>query len=194
MACNTSSKVIEPIQSRCVILRFSRVDPEALYTQIERIAKLESVQYTPEGLKAIAYTAEGDLRQAINNLQATHAGAGYVSEESVLRICDQPHPALIVSIVKACHQGNVPQALTSLQQLLGMGHAISDISAAFFRILKANGAEVNLAEDVQLDFMKQVALAQARIAEGCTSHLQLQAMIASMCRPAIPDLHFNVPL
>lgn len=140
------------------------------------------------------YTAEGDLRQAINNLQATHAGAGLVTEESVLRICDQPHPALIISIIKACHQGDILDALSTLQQLLGMGHAISDISASFFRILKLNAADINLSEDVQLDFMKQVGLAQARIAEGCSTSLQLQAMVASMCRPAVPDLHFNVSL
>lgn len=134
------------------------------------------------------------MRQAINNLQATHSGAGLVTEESVLRICDQPHPALIISIIKACHQGDIKSALHNLQSLLAMGHAISDISASFFRILKANSAEVCLSEDVQLDFMKQVGLAQARIAEGCATSLQLQAMVATMCRPAIPDLHFNVSL
>lgn len=132
------------------------------------------------------------MRQAINNLQATHSGAGLVSEEAVLRICDIPHPALITKILNSCQRGDLSKALLELERLLSMGHAISDISAAFFRLIKANNC--GLAEDVQLDFMKQVGLAQGRIAEGCATALQLQAMIATMCRPFLPDSKFKVNL
>ena len=197
LACNTSSKIIEPIQSRCVILRFNRVEPNALFKQIETISKLENVSYTKEGLDAIVFTADGDMRQAINNLQATHAGAGYVSGENVLRICDIPPPTLITTILKAVQAGNLKTSLDGLHELIAMGHAISDISSAFFRIVKNNAPLPNglgLAEQVQLDFLKQIGLAQVRIAEGCSTVLQLDAMLASMCRPFIPDKQFLVKL
>jgi replication factor C subunit 2/4 len=197
LACNTSSKIIEPIQSRCVILRFNRVEPQALLKQIELISKQEKVSYTKEGLESIVFTADGDMRQAINNLQATFAGAGYVSEENVLKICDIPSPTFITSILRAVQAGDLTTSMKGLHELIAMGHAISDISAAFFRIVKSNSPlphGLGFPEHVQLDFLKQIGLAQVRIAEGCSTVLQLDAMLAAMCRPSISDKQFSVRL
>jgi replication factor C subunit 2/4 len=53
------------------------------------------VKYNDEGLTALLFTAEGDLRQALNNLQSTHAGFGFISADNVFRVCDQPHPVIV---------------------------------------------------------------------------------------------------
>lgn len=53
------------------------------------------MKYSDEGLTALLFTAEGDLRQALNNLQSTHAGFGFVSADNVFRVCDQPHPVTV---------------------------------------------------------------------------------------------------
>lgn len=151
------------------------------------------------------------MRQAINNLQATHSGAGFVGEEDVFRICDLPPPTHITKIVGCCQSGDLKNALDGLHKLVESGHAISDISSSFFRIVK-NASTTNkslsinntnnnnnknsfeLSEAVQLDYLKQVGLAQCRIAEGCDNVLQLDAMIAAMCRPSIPDAKFQIKL
>jgi replication factor C subunit 2/4 len=49
-------------------------------------------QYSTEGLEAILFTAQGDLRNALNNLQATYAGLGAIIPENVFKVVDQPHP------------------------------------------------------------------------------------------------------
>ncbi|XVE57832.1 hypothetical protein DITRI_Ditri04bG0121900 [Diplodiscus trichospermus] len=69
LACNTSSKVIEPIQSRRAPVRFSR-----------------SVLYVSEGLESIIFTADGDMRQELNNLLATYSGLHFVNKENVRKI------------------------------------------------------------------------------------------------------------
>jgi len=71
LACNISSKVIEPIQSRCAILRYSRLSDEQVLIRLKEICTYENVSYSPDGLEAIIFTAEGDMRNALNNLQAT---------------------------------------------------------------------------------------------------------------------------
>jgi replication factor C subunit 2/4 len=53
-------------------------------------ALTSQVQYNDEGLAALIFTAEGDMRQAINNLQSTYSGFGFVSQDHVFKICDQP--------------------------------------------------------------------------------------------------------
>jgi replication factor C subunit 2/4 len=80
LACNQSSKVIEPIQSRCAIVRFMKLSNEEVLKQVKWVAGEEGVPYDAAGLEAITFTADGDMRQGINNLQATFAGFGFVNQ------------------------------------------------------------------------------------------------------------------
>ncbi|KAI5665050.1 hypothetical protein M9H77_24373 [Catharanthus roseus] len=93
LACNTSSKVIEPIQSRCALVRFSRLTKQEILSRLMAVVAAEKVPYIPEGLEAIIFSADGDMRRALNNLQATYSGFGFVNQENEtgfahMRICD----------------------------------------------------------------------------------------------------------
>jgi len=47
------------------------------------------VPYVPDGLEAIIFTADGDMRQALNNLQATFSGFRFVNQENVFKVNTQ---------------------------------------------------------------------------------------------------------
>lgn len=84
---NVSSKVIEPIQSRCAILRFTRLDDKDVLKRVKEVIEMEKIEnYTIDGLEAILFTAQGDLRNAINNLQSTYAGLGAITTENVFKV------------------------------------------------------------------------------------------------------------
>ncbi|MDL5502913.1 MAG: replication factor C small subunit, partial [Candidatus Methanoperedens sp.] len=70
LSCNYSSKIIEPIQSRCAVYRFKPISSAAVEEKVKQIAKIEGVTLTDDGLEAIRYVAAGDMRRAINALQA----------------------------------------------------------------------------------------------------------------------------
>ena len=91
-ACNQSNKIIEPLQSRCAILRYSRLTDGQVLHRLQQIVQAERIECTEDGLAALIFSAEGDMRQAINNLQSTHAGFGIVSGDNVFRVVDSPHP------------------------------------------------------------------------------------------------------
>jgi replication factor C subunit 2/4 len=57
------------------------------------------VPYVPEGLEAIIFTADGDMRQALNNLQATHSGFHFVNQENVFKVTTQNWCITLVFIV-----------------------------------------------------------------------------------------------
>jgi replication factor C subunit 2/4 len=156
-ACNMSNKIIEPIQSRCAILRYGKLrDAEILKRLLEvceaegvRPCSLQSpafpawssdmraqVKYNDEGLTALIFTAEGDMRQAINNLQSTASGFGFVSAAHVFKVCDQPHPVLVQALVRQCHQGAVDGALEKLTELWDQGYSAVDIIVTIFRVVK----------------------------------------------------------
>lgn len=80
LACNQSSKIIEPIQSRCAILRFTRLTDEEVLERVLKVIQLEGIQaYDESGLEALIFTSEGDMRHALNNLQSTMAGTSTVA-------------------------------------------------------------------------------------------------------------------
>uniref|UniRef100_A0A670ZQW9 Replication factor C subunit 2 n=1 Tax=Pseudonaja textilis TaxID=8673 RepID=A0A670ZQW9_PSETE len=66
LACNASDKIIEPIQSRCAVLRYTKLTDAQILMRLMKIIAKENVQYTDDGLEAIIFTAQGDMRQVSN--------------------------------------------------------------------------------------------------------------------------------
>jgi replication factor C subunit 2/4 len=151
LACNQSNKIIEAIQSRCAILRYSRLTDQQLLTRLVQICQSENVSYTEDGLAALIFSAEGDMRQAVNNLQSTVAGFGLVNGENVFKVCDQPHPIAVKALLKHCDKGKIEEALESLKELWDKGYSAVDIISTMFRVVKTMDA---LPEYTKLEFIK----------------------------------------
>ncbi|HYA58300.1 MAG TPA: replication factor C small subunit, partial [Thermoplasmata archaeon] len=83
LSCNYSSRLIEPIQSRCAVFRFRTYAPAAVRSQLERIAKAEGKKLAPEALETIVAAGGGDLRRATNLLQLAATHADFVTAETV---------------------------------------------------------------------------------------------------------------
>eukprot|EP00729_Bicosta_minor_P012429 gene12429-9035_t len=179
-ACNLSDKIIEAIQSRCAILRYSRLSDAQLLKRILEVAQAESVSYTDEGLEAIIFTAQGDMRQALNNLQATFTGSGTVNAENVFKVCDQPHPLLVKQMLEACLVGDIETA-HEVSNLWDMGYAASDIITTIFRVVK-NFESADMTEWSRLEFIKEIGFTHVRILDGLDSFVQLTALVARLCR------------
>lgn len=116
-ACNQSNKIIEPIQSRCAILRYSRLTDAQIVKRLMQVCEAEKVDHSEDGIAALVFSAEGDMRQAINNLQSTWSGFGFVSGDNVFRVVDSPHPIKVQAMIKACWEGEVDAALEGLNEL-----------------------------------------------------------------------------
>jgi len=94
------------------------------------------VEYNDEGLTALIFTSEGDMRQAINNLQSTWSGFGFVSGDNVFKVCDQPHPIIIQATIRACLKGDIESAVDKLNDLWSQGYSAVDIIVTIFRVVK----------------------------------------------------------
>src|SRR3990167_8897530 len=92
LSCNYSSKIIEPIQSRCAVFRFRPISREAMEGYLKKIAKEEGVKLDQSGLEAITYIAQGDMRRATNALQVAAATGGTVDEQVVYDATASLHP------------------------------------------------------------------------------------------------------
>jgi replication factor C subunit 2/4 len=177
LACNQSSKIIEPIQSRCAILRFTKLSDTQVLKRLMEVVQIENIPYSEAGIEAIIFTADGDMRQALNNLQSTYAGSGFISPENVFKVCDQPHPLVITSIVESLSQGDFDGAHQKLEGLWKEGYAASDIITTIFRVVKNNNS---LTEYLKLEFLKEIGNAHMKIVGGLNTFLQLSGLIARL--------------
>eukprot|EP01006_Ploeotia_vitrea_P028119 TRINITY_DN60860_c0_g1_i2.p1 TRINITY_DN60860_c0_g1~~TRINITY_DN60860_c0_g1_i2.p1 ORF type:complete len:345 (-),score=43.30 TRINITY_DN60860_c0_g1_i2:17-1051(-) len=179
-ACNFSNKIIEPIQSRCAIMHFTRLTDVDVLTRVTHVLKEENISTTDDGLEAILYSAEGDLRNALNNLQATVYGFGIVNAANVFKVCDQPHPVLIEEVVNYCLAGNLTDAMKKLDVLWKKGYAANDVITTFFKVVQ----RANVNEYVQMEYAQLIGDTHARIVEGKGTPLQMASLLAKMCKYA----------
>lgn len=76
------------------------------------------------------------MRQAINNLQSTWSGFGFVNEDNVFKVCDQPHPIAVQAMIRGCQKGDIDAAMERLNELWDQGYSAVDIVTTIFRVVK----------------------------------------------------------
>lgn len=180
LACNTSEKIIEPIQSRCAMLRFTKLSDAQLLAKLIEVCQHENVSYVEDGLEAIVFTAQGDMRQALNNLQSTSNGYGQVNGENVFKVCDEPHPMLIQDMLQHCAQSDIHKAYKIIAKLWRLGYAAEDIIGNIFRVCR----QIDINEKLKLLFIREIGETHMKIVDGLNSLLQMTGLLARLCEVA----------
>lgn len=147
------------------------------------------MKYSSDGLASIIFTAEGDMRQAINNLQSTWQGFGFVSPEAVFKVCDLPHPVTITRMIAACEKSEIDAALGCLDELWSAGYSAVDIVSTIFRVVKNNEKMV---EYKKLEFIREIGFTHMRILEGVSTVVQLAGLLARLCKLSMKPELFEV--
>lgn len=183
LACNISTKIIEAIQSRAAILRYSRLSHEQILSNLMKVSQAEEVPYTEDGMEAILFTAEGDMRHALNNLQAATSlakGSGeMVNQKTVFQVCDQPHPTIVRAIIDYCFTGSLHEAIDKLNDLWTSGYAASDIIGTIFKVTKSHET---LPEGEKLEYLREIGFTHMKISSGVSTRLQLLGLLARLSR------------
>ncbi|MDO8057080.1 MAG: replication factor C small subunit [Candidatus Hermodarchaeota archaeon] len=176
LICNYSSRIIEPIQSRCAIFRFPRLDENDLKARITSIAKQEQVKLTDEGIDAILYIAGGDMRQSINVLQAAAVMKKEVDADSVYETTGKARPEDVSQLVNLALTGKFLEAQDKLRNLLvWQGLSGTDIVRQIHREVLKLGVD----EEVKVKLVNLVGEAEFRLTEGADTEIQLSVILAN---------------
>lgn len=177
LSCNYSSKIIEPIQSRCALFRFSRIPEPVIEKQLEMISSKEGITYDKEGMAAILYVSDGDMRHAINVLQATAAVAKKVTKEDVYCIASRAKPELVRKLMSTAIGGNFIEARNILDDLL-INKSISGEEI----LLQMHKEIENLdtTNEKKLALVNLIGEYNFRMVEGANEKIQLDALAAQM--------------
>lgn len=172
---NYSSRIIEPIQSRCAIFRFPRLNEKELTKRINHIAKEEQVELSSEGLQAILYVSGGDLRRAINVLQAASVIEKQVDADSVFTTTGKARPEDVNQMLQSALSGNFLEAQEKLRNLLiWQGLSGTDIVRQIHREVMKLGID----ELTKVKFVEIVGEAEFRLTEGADPEIQLSHILA----------------
>jgi replication factor C small subunit len=173
---NNISKIIDPIQSRCATFKFTSIPEEDVISRLEEIAKKEKVKTDKKGLKAIYDYSEGDLRHAINLLQAT-ASLGAITEENVKASAGLTKTSDVDEVLKMALAGKVLDAREKMIELIKVyGMSESD----FLKYI--NSAVFKTKHDKLADILEVIAKYDYRVLVGANSEIQLAAMLAELAK------------
>ncbi|KAJ1430677.1 replication factor C 37 kd subunit [Ochromonadaceae sp. CCMP2298] len=188
LACNNSTKIIEPIQSRCAVLRYTRLSDAEVLSRLQDVAALEDVSYDTAGLEAIVFVAEGDMRNALNSMQSTVSGFGRVTSENVFKICDQPQPMKVRAAIARVTEGKMKDAQDIIMGLWSAGYAATDIIQTLFKVTRA----YDMPEPLKLDMLREIGFSHMRIAQGLNTQLQLLGCVARMTQVQVKFVTLQV--
>jgi replication factor C small subunit len=176
LSCNYSSKIIDPIQSRCAIYRFRPLDREAVTEELNRIAKTEGLSISEDAMSAIIYVAQGDMRKAINALQGGAIISPEIEEKMIYEITSTARPDEIRELLNIIMDGNFNAAEHKLNGLItGRGIAPLELLNQFYRTLIDN-QEID--RKLKVEMISHLGDADFRISEGANPNIQMEALLA----------------
>ncbi|MBI4215089.1 replication factor C small subunit [archaeon] len=180
LSCNYSSRIIEPIQSRCALLRFKPLGEDEIKKMLQRVADGEKLHLPEDGAKALVYASEGDLRRAITLLQtAAVGGAKKITEEEVSRVASRARPQEVRELIELGLAGRFEDARKKLDTLmLEHGLAGEDVISQLHRELVGHSGIEDARRLVILDRLGEYDF---RLSEGASERLQLESFIAFLC-------------
>ncbi|VVB80401.1 Replication factor C small subunit [uncultured archaeon] len=176
LSCNYSSKILDPIQSRCVVFRFQLLDKKDIKRRIEYIAQNEGLTITPDAFDAVYEASEGDCRRVINFLQATASISPNITPDLVNTIVSKAKPADIKVVLDYALSGDFQGSREKLLSIM-----LKD-SVSGQDIIKSIQKEVwNLPIDNELKvkLTEKTGEAEFRMVEGSDEFIQLEALLAS---------------
>jgi replication factor C small subunit len=176
--CNYLSQIIEPIQSRCVVFRFTRLPKEDVIGYLKMICEQQKVKYEEKALAQIYEATGGDLRHSINIMQAA-SGMGLVSATSVTAAMGLSGRARVGEVLRLAMSGRFNESrarLLELTQVYGMSEG------DFMKYANQEAYEMEIEKPEE--FAAIMAEYDYRLTAGAHPEIQLSALLAQLGRLA----------
>ena len=176
MSCNYSSKIIDPIQSRCIMFRFKLLEKKDIKEVIRRIGEKEGLTLPEDAIELIYEASDGDCRRCINLLQSTAAISPSITAQLISTMISSAKPKDIRVVLDYCLSGDFENAREKLLDLM-LKESISGQE-----IIKAIQKEVwtmPIEPELKVKITEKTGEIEFRIVEGSDPFIQLESLLAS---------------
>ncbi|MFB6180969.1 MAG: replication factor C small subunit [Candidatus Nanohalobium sp.] len=177
LSCNYSSKIIDPIQSRCAVFRFNRLEEEKVKDYITRLGREEDFKISEDAIDAVMRVSEGDLRRVTNILQTAAINNKEIVEKDVYGVAASLRPEEIREILDKSLEGNFIEAREELSDLMiNRGLDGQDVINSVHREI----FDLDISDRAKLEIIENLGEFEFRISEGGSSDIQIEAFLAQM--------------
>jgi replication factor C small subunit len=176
LSCNYSSKIIDPIQSRCAIFRFKLLEKKDIEKYLQRIVENERIKITPESIEVLYEGSEGDCRRATNLIQSTASISPNITPELVETIISSAKPKDIKVVLDYALAGDF---LKSREKLLEVMLKESISGQDVIKAIQKEIWNLPVEPNIKVKLTEKTGEAEFRIVEGSDPFIQLQALLAS---------------
>lgn len=176
LSCNYSSKIIDPIQSRCAIFRFKLLEKKDILKRMKLIAEKEKLTMDEEALTALYEASEGDCRRVINLLQSTASISPNITKDLVNTIVSSAKPKDIKVVLEYALSGDFLNARDKLLDImLKEGLSGQDIIKA----IQKEVWNLQIEPEIKVKLTEKTGETEFRLVEGSDEFVQLEALLAS---------------
>ncbi|MFC1768173.1 replication factor C small subunit [Nanoarchaeota archaeon] len=176
LSCNYSSKILDPIQSRCAIFRFKPVEKEHILKIIEKIEKNEELKIDNNAKEALFDASEGDIRRLENLLQSCASISKTITEDTVFSVASVAKPKEIREMLKLAIEGKFQDARKLLlDTMLNYGLSGLDI----IRLIHREILNLEIEDKKKLQLIEKTGEVEFRLTEGSDEYIQLESLLAS---------------
>ncbi|MEK6875569.1 MAG: replication factor C small subunit [Nanoarchaeota archaeon] len=176
LSCNYSSKIIDPIQSRCAIFRFKLLEKKDIEKYLKTIAEAEKLKISEQAFEIIYEGSEGDCRRAVNILQSTASISPDITPELVSTIISNAKPKDIKVVLDYALSGDFQNSREKLLDVM-LKESISGQD-----VIKAIQKEIwnlQVEPEIKMKLIEKTGETEFRIVEGADTFIQLQSLLAS---------------
>ena len=175
LSCNYSSKVIDPIQSRCVIFRFKLLEKKDVEKVIRRITEQERLSVDDIAIEALYEGSGGDCRRVINLLQASSSISPTITGELINTLLSSAKPADIRVVLDYALSGDFEK---SREKLLDVMLKESIAGTDVIKAIQKEIWNLNVDPELKVELIEKTGEIEFRLVEGSDEFIQLQALLA----------------
>ena len=176
LSCNYSSKIIDPIQSRCAIFRFKLLEKKDVAAIIRRIAETEKLELEEAAIEALYEDSEGDCRRVINLMQATSSISTKITAELVNTIVSAARPKDIKTVLDYALSGDF---LTAKSKLLDIMLKESISGQDIIKAIQKEIWNLQIEPEIKVRLTEKTGEIEFRLVEGSDEFIQLESLLAS---------------
>lgn len=184
LSCNYSSKIIDPIQSRCAIFRFKPLEKKEMYKIIDKIIKKENITVSDDAKEALFEVSNGDCRRMENILQSCSAISDNITKDTVYSMSSVAKPEELKEMLELALKNKFVDARNKLLDIM-LNYSLSGIDIIKQIQKEIWSLEISGRDKVML--IDKCGEAEFRLTEGSDEYLQLEALLAQFCLAGFKD-------
>lgn len=177
LSCNYSSKIIEPIQSRCAVFRFQHLKKEDVFAIIDKIAKDEKLSVDEDAKEALYESSGGDCRKLENIMQSCASFSSKITEKSVYDVSSFAKPKELKDILEGAVAGRFEESKDRFFEVMTR-YGLSGID--IIKQVQSEIMKLSIGPRTKMEIIEKCAEFEFRMVEGSDERVQLEALIAAI--------------